>query len=212
MAEIQFDDEHLSALLTQAVKEMLAKEHAKLSELSNSFLDGVSKSQRELLKEIEDSRDRFDARAKASLTSAEEAVASFNVSVAEKKKKLDEALNVKVIAGFSAFLLIGSLVAASYLTDRIVTVNGKVREYTDAAAKLDEARKTLDQAVTNATNVYKQASTPADTASQMQVLTALVTRIDGDAHKIDGDVKALQKEVAPVVADYVKSHPTNRKP
>jgi hypothetical protein len=88
MAEIQFDDERLSALMVQAVKEMLAKEHAKLGELSDSFLDGVSKSQRELLKEIEDSRDRFDTRAKASLASAEEAIASFNVSVAEKKKNL----------------------------------------------------------------------------------------------------------------------------
>jgi hypothetical protein len=212
MAEIQFDDERLSALVAQAVKEMLAKEHAKLGDLSNAFLDGATKSQRELLKEIEDSRDRFDTRAKASLTSAEEAFATFNVSVAEKRKKLDDALNVKVIAGFSAFLLIGALVAASYLTDRIVTVNGKVREYTEAAAKLDEARKSLDQAVTNATSVYKQASTPGDTASQMQVLTALVTRIDGDAHKIDGDVKTLQKEVAPVVADYARSHSNNKKP
>jgi len=212
MAEIQFDDERLSALMAQAVKEMLAKEHAKLGELSKAFLDGASKSQRELLKEIDDSCDRFDARTKASLASAEESVASFNVSVAEKKKKLDDALNVKVIAGFSAFLLIGSLVAASYLTDRIVTVNGKVREYTDAAAKLDDARKNLEQAVNSATTVYKQASTPGDTASQMQVLTALVTRIDGDSHKFDTDVKSLQKEVTPVMTDYIAHHSTNKKP
>jgi DNA replication initiation complex subunit (GINS family) len=54
--------------VAEVVKDMLSKERSRLGELSNDFMEGASKLQRELLKKIEDSGDRFDTRAKASLT------------------------------------------------------------------------------------------------------------------------------------------------
>jgi ribosomal protein L14 len=127
--------------------------------------------------------------------------------VAEKKKKVDDMLNVKILAGFAAFLLIGSLVALSYLGERISAVNIKVKEYGDAATKLDGARGQLEQAVNDATKVYKQATLAPDSASQMQVLTALVTRIDGDSQRIDGELQKFKKNVAPLLSEYAAAHP-----
>jgi hypothetical protein len=213
MAEIKFDDDRLSALIADAVRELLAKEQSRVGKLSDGFLDEAAKTERELVKQIEDSRDRFEGRARERLKAADGVIEEFEKAVAEKKKKVDDMLSVKLLAGFSALLLIISLVALSYLGDRITTVNSKVKEYSDAAKKLDDSRGQLELAMTNAAKVYKDATQAGDAGTPMQALTALVTRIDADVtridastKRIDGDLGKLKKDVAPVVEEYVARH------
>jgi hypothetical protein len=56
------DDDRLSALIAEAVKELLSREQARLGKLLEGFLAEASKTERELVRQIEDSRDRFEVR------------------------------------------------------------------------------------------------------------------------------------------------------
>jgi hypothetical protein len=258
MAKLEFDDEHLSELIAEAVKNLIANERAKLGKLSDTFLDEMSKMERELVQQIEASRDRFEKRAQAKIDEAnasvealdqaiaekmkrlddggrskterglieqievsrdrfekraqikiDEAGASleaFDKAIAERKKRLDDLLSVKILAGFSAILLIVSIVALSYLADRINAVNEKVARYDAAAKSLDESRGQLQEELNSATNVYKQATPAGDPAGSMQNLTGLVAHIDGDTKRIDGEVKKLRTDTGPVVADWQARH------
>lgn len=258
MANLELDDKRLSELIAEAVKNLVADERAKLGKLSDTFLAETSKTERELVQQIEASRDRFEKRAQAKIdeanvsieafdhslaekkkrlddgggsktereiieqieasrdrfekraqTKIEEASASldaFDKAIAERKKRLDDLLSVKILAGFSAILLIVSIVALSYLADRINAVNEKVAKYDTAAKSLDDSRGQLQDAMNSATTVYKQATQAADPAGSMQILTGLVAHIDGDTKRIDGEVRKLKTDTGPVVADWQAHH------
>src|SRR5260370_38146134 len=90
MAKIEFDDERLSELIAEAVKNLVATEQGKLGKLSDTFLDQISKTERELVQQIETSRDRFEKRAQAKIDEATASVEALNQAIADKKKILDD--------------------------------------------------------------------------------------------------------------------------
>ncbi len=195
MADIHIDDERLKGLLEQAVKDMLASERVRLDQLTTGFLNDAAKGHREAVKEIEEEREKFEARAHQKLSEADAAIASFDGSLAEKKKKVEDALNVKVLAGFTAVVLIGTLVAAGYFADRAYKLKRNTDEVVRNAADLQEASGRLNSAIENANKIYNTAIQPSD-AGSMKTLTALVARIDADTQRIDKEVAGLKTSVA----------------
>jgi exonuclease VII large subunit len=201
MPHIDIDDDSFAELVTQAVKKLLTHEKSKLSELTDGFLDEAKRSQRSVLDDFESSKDKFDAKAQAQLADADTAISTFKTRLSEKRKQVEDALNVRVIAGFSAVLLILGLAAAAYLGERLVTVNEKAKEVTTAAENLKTLNMALQGAMGEASAAFKKMS--PDPSSHIQTLESFTNRIHDDLDK-------LQKQLQPMLNDWVARHPSRK--
>lgn len=199
MARLDINDDQLGELVRQAVADLLKQEQSKVTVARDTFLEQARSAQRSALQDVENSITSFEARARTRLTDAETAISSFDTSLTEKKKKVEEALNVKVVAGFSALLLILALDATAYLSQQIITVGEKNRELAKAAADLKTSSAELQTAIDSAKAVYKTAfeSKNVDPGSQLQTLQALTNRVDADCKRISGDLTKLTERLKP---------------
>jgi len=213
MADIHVDDGKLKELLAEAVKQMLADKQVEIDQITSKFLDDAARARREALKDIESSKDKFEEKAREKLSDAEMAITAFSTSLAEKKKKVEDALNVKIIGGFSAVMIVAALGAVALLSERIITVNSKANELSVAATALAKSSGELQGTINAANEVYKRVADSAkgtDVTSQLQTLSILTTRMDGDLKTINGELQKIGVDMKPLLNDYRARHSSTK--
>jgi chaperonin cofactor prefoldin len=206
MADLHVDDDKLKELLERAVSQMLSDKKTELDRVTIRFLDDAEKAQREILGTFDMSKDRFESKARERLTEADAQLKAFIDAFDECKKKAEDALNLRIIGGFSAVLLVAALIVISVLAERVVKVN-------ETATALSQSAGQLKASIESANIIYKQIGDSAkgtDFTSQLQTLSALTTRIDGDIKRIDGQIENLNIQIKPLQKDYDARHPRGK--
>jgi hypothetical protein len=213
MTNIPLDDDLFGEAVTKAVRDLLASDTKQLGEIANDYLDDAKSAYRAAVSDIEQSTQLFQSRARAILAEADAAIAQFKVDIDKKKTDVKDALNIKILAGFTVVVIFLTLGAIGYLGDRLSAVHIKDQDVIAEATKLATDAATLQGNIDAANKIYEnafEANKNADAATQMQTLNALTARISSDLLTTQSDVKLLKERTAPIISDWAARHPQTK--
>jgi hypothetical protein len=207
MPILNIDDERFAEIVAGAVRQVMNERKQTLQSATEEFLQDAEKDQHTLLNGINELRDKFDDRARRAITDSDLQIETFKKSLDERKKKVEDALSIKLIGGFAGLLIVIIFVAGGIVADQ-------TRRYKDETDRLTTASRDLKNQIDAATLLYQKAfaTTGSDAAAQSQAALVLATKASTAS---DGNTKQITNTLArlnDVIADYQKRFPSYKPP